>query len=471
MRRKTLAVLASLGIVAAALVAPAHATVASGWAELTTEDIGGTTEGALARTADGVLHVIWAQSSATDEELMHASISPGGIVSQPNHVADNWGFLEAKPDLIVTNTGTLRAFFGGSEPALPGGLWTSESTDGGASWSDPTLVENETHWGGAVGVEQDIAGTFYEATGNLLHAGLDATGPNSTYGTSLGTCCIYGSKLGEDLATGDIWNAFFMQGDSDGLFAQEVTPGTGAPAGEPIKMPGSSVTYNGDDITSVPVWHVPIAERVGGGVYVAMKAYTSYPSEFDRVLIWRIGDPDSYEAFKSPDSDDAMALAAAPDGRMWLAWVEGGFVYTSISNETVTAWSPPKKVKMFVADEYGENFGMTADATDAGVDIVANFGQVNLTGLFHSFVSAPPEWTSGDDVIEGTAAADYIYGGPGDDTLKSGGGKDEVYGGAGNDKLNGGPGKDKLSGGKGTDVCIFTKGDKMSGCEKKKRAH
>lgn len=471
MHRKTLAVLASLGMVVAALAAPAGATVATGWSELTTEDVSGITEAPLARTADGVLHAIWAQSSATDEELMHVSIAPGGIISQPNFVADGWGFLESKPDLIVTNTGSLRAFFGGSEPGLPGGLWTSESTDGGVTWSDPTLVENETHWGGAVGAEQDIAGTFYEATGNLLHVGLDAAGANSTYGATLGNCCIYGSKLGEDLATGDIWNAFFMQGDTDGLFAQEVTPGTGAPAGDPIKMPGSTVDYNGDTVISVPVWHVPVAERVGGGVYVALKGYTEYPGSLDRVLIWKIGDPNSYQVYKTSDSDDAMALAAAPDGRMWIVWADGGFVWASISNETVTAWSPPKKVKMFVADEYGENYGMTADASASGVDIVATLAQVNLNGLYHTFVPAPPEWTAGDDTIAGTAAADYIYGGPGDDTLKGAGGKDELYGGTGNDKLVGGPGKDKLSGGKGTDVCIFTTGDKMSGCEKKKRAH
>jgi Ca2+-binding RTX toxin-like protein len=210
--------------------------------------------------------------------------------------------------------------------------------------------------------------------------------------------------------------------------------------------------------------------RLGGGVFVA---YTSGYPNTNKMIVWRIGDSDS----KVVDSTSqgwfyAPTIASAPGGRLWVVWgANDGRIHATVSNANGTAWSPVVSTAAPSDAALASPYNLGVDATDSGVDVVANYPITNGVAYFHTQFRTPPEWTAGDDTLVGTGAADFIYGGPGNDTLKGAGGKDELYGGNGNDKLNGGPGKDKLNGGKGTDTCIFTKGDKMSGCEKKKRAH
>jgi plastocyanin/Ca2+-binding RTX toxin-like protein len=57
----------------------------------------------------------------------------------------------------------------------------------------------------------------------------------------------------------------------------------------------------------------------------------------------------------------------------------------------------------------------------------------------------------GNDLLDGGAGSDNLDGGKGNDTLKGQRGNDSLTGGDGDDVLIGGPGKDKLSGGKGND--------------------
>jgi Ca2+-binding RTX toxin-like protein len=63
---------------------------------------------------------------------------------------------------------------------------------------------------------------------------------------------------------------------------------------------------------------------------------------------------------------------------------------------------------------------------------------------------------SGNDFINGSKAANYLYGNAGDDRITGGGGDDHLYGEANNDSLIGGLGHDELSGGAGADTFIFT---------------
>ena len=57
----------------------------------------------------------------------------------------------------------------------------------------------------------------------------------------------------------------------------------------------------------------------------------------------------------------------------------------------------------------------------------------------------------GRDTINGGTGNDTVYGAGGDDKLTGGDGNDKVYGGAGNDSVSGGKGKDTVDGGKGND--------------------
>ncbi|WP_299407258.1 calcium-binding protein [uncultured Roseobacter sp.] len=67
--------------------------------------------------------------------------------------------------------------------------------------------------------------------------------------------------------------------------------------------------------------------------------------------------------------------------------------------------------------------------------------------------------TIGNDVINGTNAADVIFGLLGDDRLSGGSGNDTILGGQGDDTLFGRNGKDTLNGGDGDDTIFGNAGD------------
>ena len=68
-------------------------------------------------------------------------------------------------------------------------------------------------------------------------------------------------------------------------------------------------------------------------------------------------------------------------------------------------------------------------------------------------------YTSGADVIEGSADNDYLHGGDGNDVLKGLAGDDHITGAWGNDKIYGGPGNDHLFGWSGNDEIYGEDGD------------
>jgi hypothetical protein len=72
--------------------------------------------------------------------------------------------------------------------------------------------------------------------------------------------------------------------------------------------------------------------------------------------------------------------------------------------------------------------------------------------------------TNGKDILIGTSGRDVLCGGAKADTLRAGGGKDLLLGGNGKDVLRGGKGNDRLKGGKGNDTLKGGAGkDKLNG--------
>ncbi len=66
---------------------------------------------------------------------------------------------------------------------------------------------------------------------------------------------------------------------------------------------------------------------------------------------------------------------------------------------------------------------------------------------------------AGNDTLSGGDGADLLYGGAGNDSLMGNYGADKLYGGNDNDTLKGGYGNDTLTGGNGKDTFIVNKGD------------
>jgi hypothetical protein len=87
----------------------------------------------------------------------------------------------------------------------------------------------------------------------------------------------------------------------------------------------------------------PIAARAGGGVFVA--GMSGYPT-LDRVLLWRLDASGAVAATLVATSEPNVshaepAIAAAPDGRIWVAWLRpnpsgGRTIVARRSNRTGT---------------------------------------------------------------------------------------------------------------------------------------
>ncbi|MGH2806696.1 MAG: hypothetical protein ACRDKT_05415 [Actinomycetota bacterium] len=435
----------------------------------------------ILRTPDGTLHIVWARDSNTGgTSLVHTVVAPDGTVGATSPIVTGWQRVDGRPDVVVAPDGSLRVFFGGTESIDPGEqnttLNTATSPDG-ATWSlNPiSIATGSGQFGGEVGATVGTDGTFYQASGAWVHRGLDPNTPNFNYQTGIGTGDGYGGDLATDTSTGDVWLGWYSSGGSGtgengGIWAQRVDEATGAPVGSPMQMPGSVTVFEGTPASINPLGRTAIAARRGGGIYIAYAA--GYPA-LRQVRVWRVGDPTSVVVARGTNLNASVALAPTPDGRLWVVWANGTRIFASVSDASVSAWSPAESVAPPPhPSDYRAIYHLQAEAR-ARLDILANIsnGTQPTTTQFHTQMLLPPEWTAGDDTLAGTGGADLIYGGPGDDSLSGKKGADDLYGGAGNDTLNGGPGKDRLVGGKGRDLCVVTTGDKTSGCERTRRNH
>src|SRR6188472_3792982 len=112
--RRLVFVFALLGL--ALVPGTASAGGPGSWSRITATNLFNFAEPGLARTSDGVLHVVWHEPvNAQSESLMHSAVSPAGAqVGNAVPIQSGWNSINAQPDLTVSPDGsTLRVFFAG----------------------------------------------------------------------------------------------------------------------------------------------------------------------------------------------------------------------------------------------------------------------------------------------------------------------------------------------------------------------
>jgi hypothetical protein len=350
-----------------AAVCAAPSAQAAPWKRVTTPDGGSTDQVALARTGDGVLHVVWSHPTGPNtEDLNHTAISPAGRIGATNPMQSGWtGFT---PAALVVDPGGLRAFWGGfrttdtSDPQRETN--TALSTDGGASWA---LQPGQVNPSGAQSYASPHAATvrgdgstmqaFAGTLGTWVHAGLSPATPNFNY--------MQNQQYGNDpnLAT-DATNRTVMAWYSNqtghlGVLAQDVNA-DGSPVGGPLTMPGTGSMNIGMS------GRTPLVARRGGGFYVA------YPTPAN-VRVWRVGAGNA-PVVASIDNSPEVAIAAADEGRIWVLWTKGfgdPDVLARRSNKratkfgaTVNAGHPKDALQAYKLD---------ANAIGGALDVLGNF--------------------------------------------------------------------------------------------------
>jgi hypothetical protein len=296
----------------------------------------------LARTSDGVLHVAWQRELSSGGALMHTPIGSGGSLGSATQIVGGWTAV-GDAALVAEPGGGLRVFFAGTHSTTAGeplfGLNTATAPASGAQWTlTPSSIATADFAYArtpAVALAADATPleAWYSVGTIVVHRGLDPATPDNEY--PLPQATSFQPNLVTDPQSKRMYVAWCDFGPSAGTWVEEVNPSTGGPAGPPHKLPGSTTVVQGQEHStcnlSSAAGRTPIAARPGGGVYVAGTA--GYPTQTS-VLIWRLNPDGSAGApitvASSAVQHSHVALAAGPDGRVWVAWSEEGGAQTRI---------------------------------------------------------------------------------------------------------------------------------------------
>jgi hypothetical protein len=363
------AVIAAL--IAVAAPAPAVAGGPGIWTPLgTTDQLNISDLASLARTRDGTLHVAWHRriASSSTYDLLTTPVSPAGAVGASVPVVTGWVSIGG-PTLLAEGDG-LALFFSGPRTNTTGdptdGLDVAFS-GGGQIWR----VDNAAIAVGDFVSARDasvaaVGSTFleswYAGQETVVHAGIyEPTAPNQRgYGDGAN------QGVASDGTTALVAWCTDVQGPN-GVFVQPIDPGSGAPAGPASLMPGSTDVNSGVAETSCPASaRVPIVARVGGGYYVVSTDGTRRV-----VRVWRVGTASSATLAAGTSFKQQLALTSAPDGRIWVGWIDGEKLTLRRSNKAATVFGATVTVRASPPSSAGSVYQLDLSAQADRVDAVA----------------------------------------------------------------------------------------------------
>jgi hypothetical protein len=344
--------LAATGVAVLAAIAAAAGSAGaagSGWTRISGPAQPGVQVG-LARTADGVLHVIW-NRGATGTTIYETRFSAAGKSLGTSTVASGWN---GNVGLALLNMPdhTLRLFAAGTD-----GIHTFTAPAAGRHWA----ADSTAPWGGAVAEASAVIGASLTKDGQPVTAwrGNAAEGlppasiPQNGYEGGMGE-----SFLATDAATGAVVLSGETNAGQGGSYVQQVLPSTGPKVLTPPLSKDWSVSSSG---------------RIGAaGVYTA-----NADGKNVRLSKYR-GSTKTFAtgAFLS------AAVCAGPQGRLWVAWgdaTDGLFV--TRSSRGVGAFEPVQKLRG--PSSNGLSY-VQCEGSTGPVDVFANDG----TGFWHTHLLA-----------------------------------------------------------------------------------
>ncbi|PWU22627.1 MAG: hypothetical protein C5B48_09860 [Candidatus Rokuibacteriota bacterium] len=360
--RTRIVLAAPLALTALALCAGAvrATTGAAGWSRVSGPTQPGLQLG-LARSADGVLHVIW-NRGATPTSIIETRLSPAGRTVGTSTVAtgfDGNGGL----GLLVMPDRTLRLFAaGGTHPGSSAyGINTFTAPASGGTWS----LQSGAYWGGALANSAALIGAALTGDGQPVTAwrGFAAEGVPGRVPQGY-EADMTESQLATDAASGGVVLSGVTNAGKGGLYVQQVLPSQGAKVVLPLP-------YGQND------WYTSLSGRSAGpGVYVAY-------ADSKAVRLYRYGG--GTKTLARGDFTSAAACAG-PDGRLWVGWGDkAGRLYVTRSNRAAAGHEPVQKLRLPVG-----NGGLTflqCEGSAGPLDLFANVAG-GAGGFWHTHVLA-----------------------------------------------------------------------------------
>jgi hypothetical protein len=338
-------VVVALATVLSLLAVPSALSAPTGppgtWTRITDKTDRNTDEVGLARTGDGVLHVLWRRATGSTSAIWHTPVTPAGAAGAASVVLDGFSAAD-NPDVVVQPDGRLRTFFNGLGDSLEeGGVVSASAPASGVGWTrEGARVSSRfgaLDWVGAGLTAAGAPVSAYTMSFVLaIHVGLDPAAADVELQPD-NRCCDYSPDVATDARTGQTFLAWFSNAEGrSGIWAQQIAP----QPGPQLRAPGSAV--GGDAIGTDQ--RTPITARLGApGVYVAYCG--GYPT-CKRVLLWRVGAAKPFQVGASPDVED-VHVSPGPQGRLWVAWHEGQHarrIFAVRTNTSATCVGPATRV-------------------------------------------------------------------------------------------------------------------------------
>jgi hypothetical protein len=355
MRRSYRLAVAALAAAAAAAAALAAQGASSAWTRVS----GPTQPGAqlgLARTKDGVLHVIW-NRGATNTSIFETRLSPTGKPAGTATVATGWEINNGL-GLVVMPDGTLQLFAPGVD-----GIRTFTAPAGGGSWTQQSVAA----WGGPVAESAGVIGATLTKDGQPVTAwrGNAAEGvppasiPQNGYEGGMTV-----SYLATDAASGAVVLAGETNSGQGGAYVQQILP-----------SPGPKVVLG----QLAKDWSNGLSARIGAsGVYVAN-------ADGKAATLYRYGGG-SKTLGRGPFS--SATVCAGPNGRLWVAWgdpTDGLFI--TRANRAAGAFEPVQKLKLAPTADGGLSF-LQCEGSAGSVDLFAEVPGGGGAGFWHAHLLA-----------------------------------------------------------------------------------
>jgi hypothetical protein len=339
----------ALAALAAAAVASGSGSTAPHWDRISGPTQPGSQLG-LARTPDGVLHVIWNRGNGPTT-ISETRLSSAGKTIGASTVVTGWNgngglALLAMPDK------TLRLFAPGT-----GGINTFTAPERGGSWAQ----QSGLGWGGAIAESAYIIGAALTKQGQPVTAWRGNAGegvppgsiPQSGYEGGMAQ-----SYLATDASTGAVALAGETNAGQGGVYVQQILPSLGTR----VLLPPLAKE-----------WSDGLSGRLGAaGVFVAY-------ADLKAVHLYRYGGGSKTIA-RGPFS--SATVCSGPEGRLWVAWGDANDgLFVTRTNRAAGAFEPVQKVKLPSASP-GLTF-VQCEGSAGPLDLFADDG-----GFWHTYLLA-----------------------------------------------------------------------------------
>ena len=361
------------------LAAGAQAGPRSQWTRLPGTVINFAEPG-LARTGDGVLHVLYTRRNGTKEDLIHLEVSPAGAVGSDSVALGGWSAM-SHPDLLRMPDGSLRAFFGGIRSTNVGEtnkrLSTATAPAAGTPWTlkPGDVVQAPSAYATGVagaGLAKDGTpiSTWSVSPGLGYHYGISGSDPDRAIPQT--GCCLYTPEIAVDSGNGQAWVGFHSNENAGpGLYVNAIGPS--GPQGGRKLAPGSVVGKS----SIYPGNRTSLTGRIGaGGVYLVYGQ--GYPT-FKTLALWKVDTTRPHLTIKA-DRNEHANVAAAPEGRLWLMWEQNGTIYAARTNRAANKLGAANAIR---PPSGATIYRLNGEGSAGPLDLIANMQAAGGQAFWH----------------------------------------------------------------------------------------